>query len=159
MPSVTSLSAIDAVLRCYPKIYFACHLRHVQDERTNRIISSQHASILDHLDAVEPTTVHQLAQHMGVTPSTMSHHVDRLQAAGYALRVRDPRDSRRVHVRLTKAGVRIKQQQKVLDPELIRALLAQLPPADVTRAIAGLELLAGAAKRLVDSGSLQRAMK
>ena len=56
---------------------------------------------------------------MGVTASTMSLTVDRLQRGGYVHRERSTVDRRRVDLRLTEAGVRIKKQQKVLEPELV----------------------------------------
>jgi MarR family transcriptional regulator, organic hydroperoxide resistance regulator len=143
--SVTPEQAVDSLIRCYPKIYLACHRQHVRDEKTKRLLSAQQASILDHLDAVEPTGVQQLASHMGVTASTMSLNLDRLEGAGYLARTRDQEDSRRVQIRLTKAGVRIKQQQKVLDPDLVRNMLQQLSPHELEKAIVGLELLGRAA--------------
>src|SRR5258708_12327969 len=69
---------VDTVLRCYPQIYFACHKRHVRDQATNEVISAHQASILDHLDDVQATSLFDLARHMGVTASTMSITVDRL---------------------------------------------------------------------------------
>ena len=44
------------VLECYPQIYFACHRRHVRDSATRELLSAHQASILDHLDDVEPTS-------------------------------------------------------------------------------------------------------
>ncbi len=60
------------------------------------MLTSHQASILDHLDERDPLTLGELAQHMGVTPGTMSIHVDRLEAAGYVRRRRSRRDGRRV---------------------------------------------------------------
>ena len=68
---------IATLMNSYPKIYFACHTRHVQDEETNQRLSTHQASILDHLDELEPTGVLALAGHMGVTASTMSFTLDR----------------------------------------------------------------------------------
>ena len=146
---MTIEQATESLICCYPKIYLACHMQHVRDEKTKRVLSAQQASILDHLDAVEPTGVQQLASHMGVTASTMSLNLDRLEQSGYVSRARDTEDSRRVQVRLTKAGVRIKQQQKVLDPALVRTMLQQLEGAQLTKAIAGLELLGKAASAVL----------
>jgi DNA-binding MarR family transcriptional regulator len=73
-------------------------------------------SILDHLDAVEATVLSDLARHMGVTPSTMSLAVDRLERNGYVTRERNEADRRRVHIRLTDAGVRVRRANSVLDP-------------------------------------------
>ena len=121
-----SHAEVDTVLRCYPQIYFACHKRHVRDEQTQSVLSGHQASILDHLDDVQATSLFDLARHMGVTASTMSLTIDRLQRTGYVLRARSKVDRRRVDLLLTPAGVRIKKQQKVLEPELVAAVLAHL---------------------------------
>src|ERR1051325_9718168 len=101
---------VETVLRCYPQIYFACHRRHVRDEQTAAVLSAHQASVLDHLDDVESTSLLGLAGHMGVTASTMSLTVDRLERGGYVTRERSTADKRRGDVRLTPAGVRIKRQ-------------------------------------------------
>ena len=137
----------------YPRIYFACHTRHVRDTRNDRTLSSHQASVLDHLDEIEPTSLLSLAAHMGVTPSTMSITVDRLVRGGYVARVRDQRDGRRVHLRLTKAGVRIKSEKSVLDPERVRNVLSQLSAAEREQALDGLALLAKASMEAMQKRS------
>jgi DNA-binding MarR family transcriptional regulator len=82
---------------------------------------------------------------MGVTASTMSLAIERLVRQRYVLRARDPRDGRRVHLRLTEAGGRIKQASSVLDPARVRALLRHLSPAERADGLRGLSLLARAA--------------
>ncbi len=150
---------VETVLRCYPQIYFACHRRHVRDEKTQNILSAHQASILDHLDDVEGTPVLELARHMGVTASTMSLTVDRLERGGYVRRDRSKQDARRVDLRLTAAGVRIKRQQKVLEPDLIGVMLGRMDEKRRRKALRGLELLADAARELVESGEMQRYWK
>jgi MarR family transcriptional regulator, organic hydroperoxide resistance regulator len=150
---------VDLVRRCYPEIYFACHCRHVRDEKTQNVISAHQASILDHLDDVEGTSMLDLARHMGVTASTISLTADRLERGGYVRRERSKQDARRVDLRLTPAGIRIKRQQKVLEPELIAAMLGKLDEKRRKKALRGLELLAEAARELVESGDLQRILK
>ncbi len=145
-----------ALLDAYPKIYFACHRRHVRDPKTARVLSAHQASILDHLDTVEPTSLTELAAHMGVTPSTMSIAIDRLERHGYVLRARDPGDGRRVHLRLTEAGARIKQAQSVLDPQRVRWLLRQLSPSERADGLRGLALLARAAGAAMEARARQR---
>ena len=154
-----SQAEVQTVLRCYPQIYFACHCRHVRDEKTNAQLSSHQASVLDHLDDVEGTSLLALAQHMGVTASTMSLTIDRLERGGYVRRERSPQDGRRVDLRLTESGVGIKKQQKVLEPELIAAMLRHLDPVRRQEALRGLELLAQAAKAMIAAGDLQRLLK
>jgi DNA-binding MarR family transcriptional regulator len=150
---------VETVLRCYPQIYFACHRRHIRDEKTQNVLSANQAGILDHLDEVEATPLFELARHMGVTASTMSLTVDRLERGGYIQRTRSKQDARRVDLRLTPAGLRIKRQQKVLEPNLIAAMLARLDEKRRRKALRGLELLADAARQLVESGDLQRILK
>jgi DNA-binding MarR family transcriptional regulator len=150
---------VESVLRCYPQIYFACHKRHIRDERTQQVLSSHQASVLDHLDDVEATALFDLARHMGVTASTMSLAIDRLERAGYVLRERSTVDRRRVELRLTAAGVRIKKQQKVLEPELVAAVLGHLDERTRREALRGLELLAGACHEMIASGDLNRFLK
>jgi MarR family transcriptional regulator, organic hydroperoxide resistance regulator len=141
------------VLAFYPKIFFACHVRHVRDPETRRELSAHQASILDHLDDKEPTNLMNLAKHMGVTNSTMCLNVDRLVRGGYVRRDRDPKDARRICLRLTPAGVRIKEMDKVLDPARVASMLSRLDSEQRRAGLLGLELLARAAEEEVASRS------
>jgi DNA-binding MarR family transcriptional regulator len=138
---------VHQVLALYPQIYFACHTRHVRDLQSGAVLSSHQASVLDHLDEIEPTALAELAAHMGVTASTMSITVERLVRGGYVSRIRDRDDTRRVQLRLTESGVRIKSEKSVLDPERVRAMLANLTREERRRALAGLALLARASQQ------------
>jgi DNA-binding MarR family transcriptional regulator len=150
---------VETVLRCYPLIYFACHRRHVRDELTREVLSAHQASVLDHLDDLEATSLRDLARHMGVTASTMSLMIDRLERGGYVRRERSKQDARRVDLRLTEAGVRIKRQQKVLEPDLVAGMLDQLAEPDRTEALRGLELLAEGAGKLMASGRVNQFLR
>jgi MarR family transcriptional regulator, organic hydroperoxide resistance regulator len=145
--------AVETVLECYPRIFLACHRTHVRDPRSRRVLSAHQASVLDHLDAVEPITLRELAAHTGVTASSMSLMIDRLERGGYVRRSRDREDARRVNLRLTPAGARIKREQKVLDPERIAPLLRRLKPEELAAALTGLEILARAAGELMTSAT------
>jgi len=136
----------DDFITLYSQIYFACHTRHVHDPESGTRVSARQASILSHLDSVEPTPLSQLASHMGVTVSTMSIAVDRLVRQGYVVRDRAESDARVRHVRLTTAGERLRAAQKVLEPRLVRAMLSRLSPAERRDALRGLELLGTAAR-------------
>jgi DNA-binding MarR family transcriptional regulator len=149
----------EIVLRCYPMIYFACHRRHVRDEKSGAVLSAHQASVVDHLDDVEATSLLELARHMGVTASTTSLTIDRLERGGYVKRARSKADGRRVELRLTAAGVRIKRQQKVLEPDLVTAMLSRLGEKQRTSALRGLETLAEAARELIESGEMSRILK
>lgn len=155
MNKLAAGEAMTAVMTLYPRIYFACHTRHVRDPQSQRLLSRHQASILDHLDELEPTTLTDLAAHMGVTPATMSLTIDRLERKGYVVRLRDAKDRRRVHVRLTTAGVRVKEASSVLDPSRVEALVARLSDKDRQRAIEGLALLAQAGEEAMRAAGRQ----
>jgi DNA-binding MarR family transcriptional regulator len=136
---------VAAVFRDYPRIYSACHRRHVRDDDSGKHVSAHQVSILDHLDSEQPTMLSDLADHMGVTPATMSIAVGRLVQHGYVTRVLDPVDRRKVQLRLTDAGVRICAANSVLEPTLVEDMLDQLSAADRRLALRGLALLGRAA--------------
>uniref|UniRef100_Q01NF0 Transcriptional regulator, MarR family n=1 Tax=Solibacter usitatus (strain Ellin6076) TaxID=234267 RepID=Q01NF0_SOLUE len=150
---------VETVLRCYPQIYFACHKRHVRDSQTQEILSGHQASVLDHLDDVQPTPLFDLARHMGVTASTMSLTMDRLVRGGYVVRERSAEDRRRLDLRLTPAGLRIKKQQKVLEPELVASVLSHLDERKRKQALRGLELFAEASRAMIAAGDLKRFLR
>jgi DNA-binding MarR family transcriptional regulator len=131
-------------MTCYPQIYFACHTRHVHDAGSGITLSKNQSDILNHLDEIEPTSLTELAAHMGVTPSTMSLATKRLVRQGFVTRERDLRDRRVIRLRLSAAGVRVKERQSVLDPERVRAVLDRLDDAERQTALTGLQLLARA---------------
>jgi len=143
-------------MELYPRIYFACHTRHVRDPETRRLLSAHQASILDHLDEHEPLALLDLAKHMGVTPSTMSLNVERLVRRGYVSRERATEDGRRLKLRITPAGMRLREAKSVLDPGRVRALLARLTPEQLEAGIHGLALLARAGSEQMEEQSKRK---
>ena len=145
---------ISQVMDLYPKIFFACHTRHVTDNDVK--LTANQVSILDHLDEQEAITLFELAQHMGVTPSTMSVAINRLTALGYVARIKDKEDARKTNLTLTKQGSRIKKASSVLDPGRVRELLEQLDNNARAKALEGLVLLADAAATLMKHQSMDK---
>jgi DNA-binding MarR family transcriptional regulator len=148
--------AARRVMELYPRIYFACHTRHVRDPKTQRLLSAHQASILDHLDEQEPLALLDLARHMGVTTSTMSLNVERLVRRGYVSRERATEDGRRLKLRITPAGARVREAKSVLDPARVRALLARLTPEQQEAGIRGLALLARAGSEQMEEQSKRK---
>lgn len=136
---------VTQVMDLYPRIFHACHSRHVRDPKTREAVSANQVRVLDHLDDTEPTSLMALARHMGVSASTMSLTVDRLVRRGYVTRSRDAADRRVVNLRLTSAGARLRDAQSVLDPRRVKAMILKLSPEDRGDAVRGLALLARAA--------------
>lgn len=146
---------VREVLQWYPRVFLACHTRHVRDPHSERVLSARQAGILDHLDDVAPTTLGGLARHMGVTPATMSLAVERLVRDGYVRRRRDRADARRVELTLSEAGARVRDANSVLDAEQVRLMLKLLAPGDRAVGVRGLALLAQAAQRVMHTKGLQ----
>ena len=96
--------------------------------------------------------VGELAEHLGVTASTMSLTLKRLEEVGYVRRDRDPSDRRVTNVRLTEAGTRVRDAQTLLDPERVARMLMTLGPSQRADALRGVRLLMDAADALVRAG-------
>jgi MarR family transcriptional regulator, organic hydroperoxide resistance regulator len=154
---ITASEAADLLEQFYPRIYLACHTRHVNDPGKNIRLTANQASILDHLDEEEPVTLQELSLHMGVTPSTMSITVNRLVVLGYVKRDKDKGDSRRVRLKLSKEGLKVKKSKSVLDGERVRSMLQRLSDDELKTALKGLGLLSYAAELEMKSRSLERA--
>lgn len=140
----------------YPRVYFACHTRHVTDPETKEKLTNNQVSILDHLDLEEPVTLYELATHMGVTPSTMSITINRLEKGGYVLRRKNKIDARKVEIFLSESGVRIRKAKSILDPKRVEGMLKRLTAKERKVAIDGLGLLAFAAEMEMKSRSLNK---
>src|ERR1700733_949418 len=145
--SLMKRDAVRAGMENYPRIYFACHTRHVKDPKTRRQVSAHQRKILDHLDETEPTALVDLARDMCVTVSTMSLNVERLVRRGYVRRTRDAEDRRRLRLLLTASGLRLREASSVLEPARVAAMLDELDADELARALKGLALLAQAAER------------
>jgi DNA-binding MarR family transcriptional regulator len=143
--------AVHAILAAYPTIHAACRRRHQRLPRSGVRLSHHLAGLLEQLDPVEPLAVGELAARMRVTPATISLQLARLSRLRLVARTRDERDARRVQLRLTESGVRLRAQRSLLDPERLRAALARLLPPERDAAVAGVRLLARAAQGLPDS--------
>lgn len=140
---------VQRLLTAYPAIFVACHRRHLREDSSGKTVTEHQASVLDHLHPTRPTTLNKLAEHMGVGRSAMSISVARLMRHGYIRSRRDPQDSRRVALTLTRSGERVKEENTVLDPELVRELLRPMPAAEREIALRGMETLANYASALL----------
>ncbi len=140
---------IRRLLDAYPAIFLACHRRHVRDDETGKVITAHQASVLDHLHATRPTKPSKLAEHLGVSRSTMSITIGRLVRGGYIRTTRDKNDARCLGLTLTAAGSRVQEQNTVLDPELVKKMFRSMPAAELETALQGIEHLAKHARILL----------
>lgn len=140
---------IRRLLDAYPAVFLAAHHQHVAVDEHGKSISEHQASVLDHLDAKRGTTLSKLAEHMGVGRSTMSITVARLVKRGYIISEQDKKDARRVSLRLTLAGARVKEQNTILDPELVGQMFRLMTVRECEAALQGIECLAKFARILL----------
>lgn len=148
---------VSLLMEFYPKIYFACHTKHVNDPLKKVRLTAHQGSILDHLNDTDPVSLQELAIHMGVTPSTMSITIERLVKLGYVSRQKDKKDSRKIELLLTLQGTKIKRRKSVLDSERVREVLSRLTDDERSSAIKGLALLASASEVQMKSKSFEKA--
>ena len=133
---------IERIQRAYPKIYLACHTRHVRAASTAYRLSARDSALLAHLSETSSVTPSQLAAHLGVRASTLSAAIQKLEKLGYLERTPSATDRRVVSLFLAPQGARAMAATSVLDVGRIASVLAKLKPREKDRAIAGLELLA-----------------
>ena len=115
------MSDLEIVLQALPRVHDACRSRHAPGEPiADGGVSDHQARILGYLDGSDPTMVTELAEHMGVTPSTMSLNLKRLREAGLVTSTRDPDDRRVMNVRLTTEGVRARETLGRLNAKVLK---------------------------------------
>jgi DNA-binding MarR family transcriptional regulator len=130
----------------YPQIYFACHTRHIRRASTPERLSAADSTLLAHLDEQRPVRSTALARHLGVANSTLSAAIARLAKQGYVIQARHAADRRAIELRLSRTGAAAMQASSVLDSPLVKKMLEHLTPAERTRALDGMGLLARAAR-------------
>jgi MarR family transcriptional regulator, organic hydroperoxide resistance regulator len=140
---------VARLLKSYPAIYLACHRRHIRDDERGRLITDSQVSVLAHLHATRPVTLTTLARHLGIGRSAMSIATSKLVRGGYVRRVRAEKDGRALQLTLTAAGVRITEQNSVLDQTLVRELFQTMRPSELAAALHGVELLAQRANAML----------
>lgn len=143
-----SYELVGGIQRLYPQIYLACHVDHVRKRSTEWRLSGRDSSLLAHLDCKRGTSPKTLARHLSVAPSTLSAAIARLTDLGYVGSRATTQDRRQHELRLTNLGARAMAATSVLATARVKALVALLAPEERELAAHGLDLLAGAARRL-----------
>ena len=131
----------------YPQIYFACHTRHLRRASSATQLSPADSTLLAHLDEALPVRPTRLAKHLGLAASTLSAAITRLTKHGYVIQQRDRDDRRAIGLWLSAKGAEAMQASSVLETARVKTMLGQLSAGQRRKALAGLSLLAGAARR------------
>ncbi|WP_125776385.1 MarR family winged helix-turn-helix transcriptional regulator [Antribacter gilvus] len=74
-----------------------------------------------------PLSVKQLSGLLQLDPGTLSPLLKRLEAAGYVVRRRDPRDERALAVELTETGRDLREQALAVPPAIMARLGMSVP--------------------------------
>lgn len=136
------MADLQSLAEAVQRLHRACRPRFARDPKGEADgVSSHQGRILAFLDGDDPAMVGELAEHLGVTASTMSVTLKRMEGAGLVRRDRDPLDRRVTNVRLTPAGVRARDARRDVDPDRLDRLLTLVDPdhrGDVSRVLLAL---------------------
>ncbi|MGH9321995.1 MAG: MarR family winged helix-turn-helix transcriptional regulator [Vicinamibacteria bacterium] len=93
----------------------------------------------------------RLGRLLGITPSTLTRNLTRLEEGGLVRRSSDREDARASRVELTEKGRRVRVKLESIEDEFARRVLAHLAPEARERALAGLALLLEAVRAETES--------
>lgn len=118
--------------------------RELRRETEQLGVTSTQATLLRHVRASPGLGLGELAELEGISAPSLSGHVNRLEEAGLARRVRDPADRRRVGLELTAPGERLLRRVRARRTTWLAARLRSLDDRDlraVARALPALQRL------------------
>jgi len=88
-----------------------------------------------------PRTLGSLAQAERVRPPTMTRLIQAMEAEGLVARAPSPDDGRAVRIRATKAGEKLLRDARVRRLAMLRDLMAEVTPAQLTQLERAIEIL------------------
>lgn len=138
-------AVVGEIQALYPQIYHACHVQHGRRRSTEHRLSAQDSMYLGHLDRRTPTSPRRLARHLGISDSTLSAFLKRMEKLGYLERGVGS-DRREVELRLTGSGEEAERATSILDGERMQLILSRVSAADRKLALRGLRILAEACR-------------
>ncbi len=93
----------------------------------------------------------ELSKRLGITASTLTRNVARLEDRGFLCRIGDPDDGRAQRVALTATGRQATVEVGLQEIEFARSVLECLPPGSVTSTLDGFNQLLSAVRRATES--------
>jgi DNA-binding MarR family transcriptional regulator len=111
-----------------------------RSERTPGELGDAAMGVLHRLRKYGPQSLTALSDHARVTPGSMSQTVNRLTTDGYAIRISDPADGRRVLFEPTAAGIQLSTEALARSMSWLDSQIEQLtePERTVLRQAASL---------------------
>ena len=116
------MSNVDVVMNTLARLGDVLRVRSWAPDAGIGRVTGHQLRLLRQLDDTDPVMVGELADYLGVTPSTMSLNLKRLEAGGLVTRSRDPADRRVMNVLLTEEGRAIRDAAPPLDPPQVRSV-------------------------------------
>jgi len=92
----------------------------------------------------------ELSKRLGITASTLSRNVARLEERGFLRRIGDPDDGRAQRVALTDSGRQAGVEVGLQEIEFARSVLECLPPGSVASTLDGFNQLLSAVRRATE---------
>ncbi len=144
---MTHADLIHAIRMAYSQIWFACHIEH----RTRGVdrgtgLTDREAGLLAHIGSGQRAG--KLARHLGIGKAALSQHLKSLSARGLITARMDPNDRRQKIVELTDEGRMAAADGSPLNADRLQQLLDLIPVVEREAAVAGLQRLAEAARRM-----------
>lgn len=109
------------------------------------------AATLETLRAEGALRLGALGRRLGITPSTLTRNLARLEQSGRVERITDPEDGRASLVGLTREGVAAAARIERMEEEFAREILERLPADRRSRALDGLADLLVAVREATES--------
>jgi DNA-binding MarR family transcriptional regulator len=109
------------------------------------------AATLETLRSEGSMRLGSLCTRLGITPSTLTRNLARLEERGLITRVSDPEDSRASFATLTDAGRKAATRLERQEEEFAQAILERLPARERRPALASLERLLVAVREATES--------
>lgn len=100
---------------------------------------------------VEPLAMGELARRLGISPSTATRNLKRLEGEGLVGRYPDPDDARVSRVCLTAAGKEAVRDLEDQEVAFARSILEEIRPERRVEVLAAVEELLGAVRRATES--------
>ncbi len=100
-------------------------------ERTRQPFELAGSAVLGRLEVLGRVRLTELAQALGLDPSSVSRHVTALERAGLLAREKDPTDQRAQHLVLTDAGRAAVSALRVARAEALATLTPGWTPAEI----------------------------
>jgi DNA-binding MarR family transcriptional regulator len=104
-----------------------------------------------------PSSQHDLAARLEVSPRNITGLVDALEASGYVARSPHPTDRRSTIVSLAASAQRMMQRMQREHAELTADLLGAVDPADRAALERGIDAIAGRLRELIAADEIRRA--